>query len=631
MNDFTFGPFGNSLGIGPFLFPASPGSDLVSSIHESAVYWGRDGNDTIISFDPGANDLLQIDLLIGDLVDGAIFPDEIQISPRDWQNRFVLGDWQKPYYSSGLVFPFGLNQFAVVSDFNPSLDRIQLHGSSEDYQLFTTSVGTALFKQQFPTPDLIALFPLTEDLTLESDYFQFEGDTPPPGPILEQTEQLGTDGIDSFTSSTTDSLGNIYLTGVTRSDIWIAKYDRDGNQLWLEQLSTSGSESATEIVTDREGNLYLVGVTNGDLAPDNAGSFDVWVAKYDSEGNQLWVEQFGNELVDLSYSIDIDGDGNVYLTGHSGEIVSEEGEPGLLGQTLQPWITKYDTNGNRLWFQEFESSDLTEAYGVVVGSDNQIYATGWTLGDLAEDNAGAYDIWLAQLDSEGNILWSEKFGSEDYEFPWGIDTDSRGNVYITGWTLGELGGDNAGAYDVWLAKYDRDGDRQWIQQFGTSGDDGTGTFFGDLEIDSNDNIYLTGYTDSDLGGANAGSYDPWVAKYDSNGKQHWIRQFGSPNFDYGGSISSDNNGNLYVTGATEGSLGALNAGAIDGWIAKLDAESGALKDFSDDNFNSIGAQTNTLTGEQNPWLTADALNSIYTGLAPPSGTSDLWTENLIGI
>ncbi|MBE9165983.1 SBBP repeat-containing protein [Pleurocapsales cyanobacterium LEGE 06147] len=578
MNNFTFGPFGNSFGIGPFLFPASPGSDYIFSIQENAIYWGRDGNDTLFSFDPGANNLLQVDLLIGDLVDATLFP-EMGGTPRNWQNRFILGDWQQPYYVSGLPFIFGLNQFAVIADFSSSQDTIQLHGTPEDYQLVTTPVGTALLWRQFPALDLIAFLPLVSDLNLEDSYFQFQGDRPPEGPVLEKIQQLGTEGIDGFTSLTTDSFRNIYVTGGTQGNIWIVKYDSDGNQLWIQDFGTSSYDTGTDLVSDREGNLYLVGVTNGDLGGANAGSFDVWLAKYDSDGNQLWIQQFGNELVDLSYSIDVDGEGNVYLSGHSARADSE-GEQALLGQSLYPWVAKYDSDGNQLWFQEFEISGLTEAYGVNVDSNDRVYATGWTLVDFGGENAGLYDIWLAQLDSDGNPVWIEQFGSEDYDFPWGIDTDSQGNIYTTGWTLGDLGGANAGSYDPWVAKYDSEGNQQWIRQFGTSGDDGTGTFLKAIEVDSNDNIFLTGYTDSNLGGANAGFYDPWVAKYDSDGNQLWIQQFGTPEFDYAGSISSDNADNLYVTGWTEGSLGDLNAGAVDGWIAKLDAESGILQDFS---------------------------------------------------
>ncbi|MBE9171190.1 SBBP repeat-containing protein [Pleurocapsales cyanobacterium LEGE 06147] len=569
MNDL----FSNFIVFGDNLIPASPGSDLVFSTGKSSIYWGRDGNDTILSFDPSANSLLQVDLLLGDLVDATLFPN-LGDTPRDWQNRFILGDWQQPYYVSSLPLIFGLNQSAVIADFNPSQDIIQLHGTPEDYQLVTTPVGTALLWRQFPAPDLIAFLPLVSDLNLEDDYFEFQGNNPPEGPVLEEIQQLGTAGFDGFSSSATDALGNLYVTGSTGGNAWVTKFDSNGNQLWSQEFGTSSVESATGIVTDREGNSYLVGVTQGDLGGVNAGSFDVWLTKFDSDGNQLWLEQLGNELVDLSYSIDIDVDGNVYLSGHSGK--RDEESP--LGQTLDTWVAKYDKDGNQNWFRDSEASAAGEAYGVAVGSDNSIYTTGWTIGNVGGENAGLYDIWLSKYDSEGNPVWTQQFGSEDYEFPWGMDTDSEDNIYITGWTLGDLGGANAGSYDAWVAKYDSNGDRQWIEQFGTSEDDGL--FLGGIEVDSNDDIFLTGYTDGDLGGENAGSSDVWVAKYDSNGDRQWIQQFGTSELDYPTDLIADTAGNLYAIGLTEGSLGNINAGAVDGWIAKLDAESGILQDFS---------------------------------------------------
>ena len=433
MNEFTFGLFGNSLGIDlPFQFvPGSPGSDLIPSTQKNTIYWGRDGNDTFLSFDPSASNPLQVDILIGDLVEVEQILSPLEgPTPRNWQDRFILGDWQQPYYVSDLPLIFGLNQFALIADFNPSQDTIQLHGTPQDYQLVTTPVGTGIFWRQETVPDPIAFLPLVSDLSLEGNYFKFAGDTPPEGPVLENTQQLGTVGSDGFTGLATDPLSNLYVGGGSRDNAWALKYDSDGNQLWSQQFGSSSSDAATRLATDNEGNSYLVGVTLGDLGGSNAGSFDVWLAKLDTEGNQVWIEQFGDELVDLSYSIDVDGDGNIYLSGHSGKPTPDD-EPSLLGQTtLDSWVTKYDSNGNQLWFREFGASDLDEAYGVAVGSDSSVYATGWTAGDFGGENAGLYDVWLAKLDSEGNQLWTQQFGTEDYEFPWGMDIDSDDNIYI---------------------------------------------------------------------------------------------------------------------------------------------------------------------------------------------------------
>jgi hypothetical protein len=219
-----------------------------------------------------------------------------------------------------------------------------------------------------------------------------------------------------------------------------------------------------------------------------------------------------------------------------------------------------------------------ESYNVTVGNDGSVYATGWTLGDLAGNNAGLYDAWLGKFDNNtGQVQWLKQFGTSDYEWSWGVATDSQGNVYTTGWTLGDLAGTgNAGSYDVWLTKYDSQGNRVWIKQFGTSGDDQAFR----INIDSNDNINLTGYTNGDLGGANAGSFDAWVAQFDTDGNLAWIQQYGSSDTEQANGITSDNAGNVYLTGLTQGSLGAPNAGSFDSWLAKIDAATGNLKDFS---------------------------------------------------
>lgn len=352
----------------------------------------------------------------------------------------------------------------------------------------------------------------------------------------------------------------------------MTKYDSNGNQVWTRQFGSANSEWISGLVTDNHGNLYVAGYTEGNLGDSkDAEVADVWLAKYDSDGNQIWLEQFGTELINRTFAIDVDGDGNVYLSGYTIEETRNS-------QTDDSWVTKYDSNGNRQWFSEFGTNQYDEAYDVAVDLDGNVYSTGWTLGDLGGNNSGIYDVWIAKHNNDGELQFIEQFGTEDYEFPWGIDTDSQGNIYVTGWTLGDLGGNNAGSYDVWLAKYNRNGDRQWLEQFGTQGDDSL--LFGDLEVDSDGDIFLTGHTDNDLAGNNAGSYDVWVAKYSRNGDRQWLEQFGTPDLDYAHAISDDNVGNVYVTGITEGSLGETNTGAADGWTVKLDKNSGNLQDFS---------------------------------------------------
>ncbi|HAZ48482.1 MAG TPA: hemolysin [Cyanobacteria bacterium UBA11371] len=557
----------------------TPNSDLAAGFRPSQLIFARTGNDTILGYQPIVTtpNQTQIDLINGDLtVEDPGF--------RSWNDTFILGEWQKPYYANGNPEILGLNDFALLTDFNPLQDIIQLHGTANDYFLVDIGLGSAIVQPQQTGFDVISFLLGNSNLNLAANYFNYQGNTAPQGPVLPQTRQLGTSGFDLSATTATDPFGNIYIAGGTTGslagsnngesrDAFVAKYDNQGNLLFTKQVGTSDIDTISGIATDKQGNFYVSGITAGNLAsPKQASSTDAWVAKYDSNGNQLWIRQFGENIIFQAFSIDVDDNGNAYLSGidvrSSIEIATDDF-----------WVTKFDTNGNQLWFTKTGSVDdaFDESYRVTVGKDGSVYATGWTLGDLAGTNAGIYDAWLGKFDNNsGQLQWLKQFGTPDYDWAWGVDTDSQGNVYAAGWTLGNLGGNSAGTYDSWLTKYDSQGNRQWIKQFGSAGDDQA--FH--LNIDSQDNIFLTGYTNSNLGGNNAGSYDPWVARFDTNGNQLWLQQFGTSQFEQAYGITSDNFGNLFVTGVTQGSLGTNNAGSFDTWLAKLDSTSGNLLSFA---------------------------------------------------
>lgn len=566
----------------------TPGSDYTFGVADSQVVYTRDGNDSIITYNPGVinEEGAKVDIWIGDR-EVPLLDAQSPEPNRNWQNRFILGDWQQPYYVDSQPSQFGLDEFVAIVDLEANRDVIQLHGSEENYFLEELSLdnrelGTAIFWQEGTNRDLIAFLPLVVNIDLEDDLFQFEGTTPPPVSFSGEAQLIGTTGNELSTSTATDSFGNVYVAGATTGslegenagayDSLVTKYDSNGNQIWIKQFGSANFDWISDLATDEDGNFYVAGYTEGDLAENkNAEVSDVWLGKYDSDGNQIWLEQFGTEIINRTFALDVDGEGNVYLSGYT---VEENRN----SQTDDSWVTKYDSNGNREWFSEFGTEQYDEAYDVAVDNNGNVYSTGWTVGDLGGNNSGVYDVWLAKHNNNGELQFIEQFGTEDYEFPWGIDTDSQGNVYVTGWTLGDLQGNNEGSYDVWLAKYNRNGDREWLEQFGTPGDDSI--LFGDLEVDANGDIFLTGHTDNDLEGNNAGSYDIWVAKYDRNGDRQWLEQFGTPALDYAHDLSSDEASNLYLTGITEGSLGTTNAGAADGWTVKLNKNTGNQQEFS---------------------------------------------------
>ena len=186
-----------------------------------------------------------------------------------------------------------------------------------------------------------------------------------------------------------DDAGNIYITGSTfnfldenstsYSNVWVAKYNNSGNQLWMQQLATSDYEGASGIAVDSTGNVYITGYTQGSLAGTNAGD-DAWLAKYDSSGTQLWIQQLGTENNDRAKGVAVDSADNVYITGSTEGSLGGINPAGDDVESDDAWLAKYDSNGDQLWLQQLGIKDDDEANGVAVDSAGNIYITGYTDG-----------------------------------------------------------------------------------------------------------------------------------------------------------------------------------------------------------------------------------------------------------
>jgi hypothetical protein len=279
---------------------------------------------------------------------------------------------------------------------------------------------------------------------------------------------------------------------------------------WTRQLGTSGYEEAYAIAVDSAGNVYITGETSGNLGGTNAGSNDVWLAKYDNSGNQQWIRQFGTSQSDYSYGVAVDSAGNVYLTG---DTLGNLG--GTSAGSRDAWVAKYNSSGTQQWIRQLGTSQSDSSYGVAVDSAGNVYLTGGTSGNLGGTNAGSRDAWVAKYNSSGNQLWIRQFGTSQYDSTSGLAVDKFGNVYITGDTKGNLGGTYAGVdSDAYVAKFSSSGTQQWIQQFGTSLYD----YPYGIAVDRFNNVYVAGGTDGSLGGTSAGNdnEDAWVFAKFSN-------------------------------------------------------------------------------------------------------------------
>lgn len=276
-----------------------------------------------------------------------------------------------------------------------------------------------------------------------------------------------------------------------------------------------------------------------------------------------WIRQFGSTDEERIGQGATDSLGNVYVSALTyGNLISPFGY-------TDPLITKYDSAGNLLWKRQLQSSGEEQGIGLATDAVGNAFVVGYTSDSFGEPKPGGFDAFLTKLDSAGNTLWTRLLGTANYELASGVATDPQGNVFVSGATNGNLAGSHlGGAWDAFLAKYDSAGNQLWKRQFGTSSDD----FGNAVSADPFGNVYASGQTSGDLAGPNHGSSDTYVAKFDAAGNQLWSRQFGSDGVEYSGGTSSDELGNIYLSGFTSGSLAGTNAGGtFDAFVTKYDA------------------------------------------------------------
>jgi hypothetical protein len=179
---------------------------------------------------------------------------------------------------------------------------------------------------------------------------------------------------------------------------------------------------------------------------------------------------------------------------------------------------------------------------------------------------------LVKHDSSGNLLWIKQLGTASNEYENNIDIDGSDNIYLVGRTDGDLDGPgpgtNAGGYDAYIVKYDSIGNLQWIRQYGAGLNDDAGG----VDTDSAGNVLMTGDTSGDLDGAGPGTHagyeDVFLIRLYPDGTVHYITQSGSDAREVARDVRVDSSGNIYIGGYTTGGFFGVDNGSWDMFIYK---------------------------------------------------------------
>ncbi len=293
---------------------------------------------------------------------------------------------------------------------------------------------------------------------------------------------------------------NTKLHGKGDNDIFVAKYDLDGNLSWAISEGGTGNDKAVGISYDASGNVYVCGQYEGTVSFGGKttitanGDKDMFVAKYDSKGNFIWVQKAGGPGKDEALSIKSDAEGNTYVCGKykNGAIF---GSNKLICSDLyySAFIAKYDTDGNLKWVRTGKSDYDDLAWGITMDNSGKIFVAGEfnayaNFGSMGISTTGQNDIFIACYDASGNIQWLKKAGGGAVDRARGIGCDGS-NVYITG----QFGGTAyfgsttlkaADESDIFMASLTNEGNFRWALTVGGAAD-----AFEDLGYESGDAIF----------------------------------------------------------------------------------------------------------------------------------------------
>lgn len=287
--------------------------------------------------------------------------------------------------------------------------------------------------------------------------------------------------------------------------------------------------------------------------------------------NRVWATYYGGIGADYGYDCKTDSINNVYLVGYtySTNDISFNGfQNSIGGATLNGYLVKFDSSGNRLW---------ATYYGGVIGEyftnmsidyQNNIYACGASLstsgisfnGFQNSYGGGSGDGLIVKFNNAGLRLWATYYGGSGSDDIYGSKSDKFGNIYFTGSTSSTNNISNAGFQNIYgggvsdnfLVKFNSLGSRLWATYYGGTSIENISS----VDLDSFGNVYLAGSTTSSNLASNGfinvknGGRDIFLVKFNNLGVRQWATYYGGIGNENLYNCVIDNAQNVYISGTT---------------------------------------------------------------------------------
>jgi hypothetical protein len=426
----------------------------------------------------------------------------------------------------------------------------------------------------------------------------FEWSTKAGGTLDEQGASIAVDDegnvyVSGYFSGVA-TFGNFTLTSAGGEDVFIGKLNPVGQWQWAVRVGGPLDDRGLSIGVDGQGNAYVTGyfqgsATFGTSALTSAGSRDIFVTKFNAQGQSQWAVRVGDTSFDQGNSIAVDGLGNSYVTGSFVESANFGSIALYASVSHDIFIAKLNAQGQWQWAVKAGGSTSDQGNAITLDGSSNIYVTGFFVNTSSFGSttltSNQRDIFVAKLNAEGQWQWAVKAGGANLDEGYSIGVDAQGNSYVTGKcdgpaTFGNLTINSSARF---ISKLNSQGQWQWVipmSSVGTIAVDNSGNSF----------VFTTGQSGQVFGSSTMPQSGVCLAKVNNQGQWQWAIL--TP----GSCIALDGQMNIFTSGGFAntqvfGNTSLSSSGSVDVFVAKLQEVSYTV-DAGSDNIIICGNSVN---------------------------------------
>ncbi len=466
--------------------------------------------------------------------------------------------------------------------------------------------------------------------------------------------------------------GVLQLTALGSGGVFVAKYDADGDPVWVRQIDGGNFEDVSDVALDAAGNVYLCGRFTGspDFDPGagvfnlsaNGFSSDAYLLQLDSDGDFVRAVRWGNTQLDYAQTLAVAGDGSVYVSGIFTQTVDFDPGAGTANLTATTssfdiYLLKLDAAWDYVWAVRFGSSFVENAGQLAVDASGAPVLMGTFQGNVDFDPGagstvltgfGDSDVFVVKLAADSTFEFARRIGGQSTVIGAGLSLDAAGGMYFGGYFAFTIDADpgpgtanltSNGSGDAFLIRLDANGDYVWGRSVG---DTGLEEAFSSA-LAPNGNVYLAGRFEDTV------DFDPGagVDERTSGGAQPdgYVWELNALTGDYVETYVFEGDGNFVATGLVPDPAGDLRLagtlsgshdfdpgagflsigtfGGLDGFLARLGSAGDPPPDVEEVELATLAARDVALPGQTVHVFVASILGDVNltdATVTPPGGS-----------